>query len=136
MLSQKDASMLFDELRKLAFMTFGKRLSAAMEAAEKDRAALAAALGVSVQAIGQTIRSDSKSMTAENAAKAARFLGVDLYWLATGEGEPKGASSWPFAPGLLDRATKLQMTDLRYVEGKLESAIERCEEVSKSRKAA
>ena len=72
-------------------MTYGERLHLAMEIAEKDRAALAAALGVSVQSIGQTITGNTNAHTAENCAKAAKFLRVDMYWLATGQGQPRTA---------------------------------------------
>lgn len=54
-----------------------------------DRAKLAEALDVSVQAVGMVLSGKTRALTAENSAKAARFLKVDHYWLATGLGEPR-----------------------------------------------
>lgn len=83
---------------KLSHMTtYGERLEEALRWAKKDRAQLGAALQISVQAIGQVIAGKTKALTAENSAKAARFLNVDHYWLATGEGQMQLVSrDWPF----------------------------------------
>lgn len=70
---------------------YGSRLEHALELAHKTRGDLARHLGVSTQAIGQVITGSTKSLTAENSARAARFLRVDHHWLATGEGEPRTA---------------------------------------------
>lgn len=74
--------------------TFAERLADAIDHAKTSRKALAKALkspgsvnGVSEQAIGQLLAGTSKSMSAQNTARAARFLGVDLYWFCTGEGQ-------------------------------------------------
>lgn len=70
--------------------SYGARLQQAMELARvPDRAKLAAACGISVQAVGQVLNGKSKAFAADTSAKAARFLRVDHYWLATGEGEPR-----------------------------------------------
>lgn len=78
----------------LTFMpTYGQRLSTAMELARvTDRAKLADALEISVQAVGMVLAGKTRALTAENSAKAARFLKVDHYWLATGEGEARPSS--------------------------------------------
>jgi len=84
-------------------MSYGMRLQQALEVAGKDRKALAEALGMSVQAVGQVItggRSGTQMFNAENSAKAARFLGVEHHWLATGEGEMRTATVWPFGSAL------------------------------------
>lgn len=73
-------------------MTYGDRLKVALAHTGKDRASLAAAIGVSVQSIGQVMLGDTKALTAENSARAARYLGVDGYWLATGEGQMQTSS--------------------------------------------
>lgn len=70
-------------------MNYADRLKLAMQhrtppAQRKD---LAAALGISVQALGLVLRGESKSLTAENNAAAAKYLGVNPTWLATNEGE-------------------------------------------------
>jgi transcriptional regulator with XRE-family HTH domain len=78
-------------------MEYGKRLAIAIEMSElrprEARALLAEAIGASTQAISQVLKGESKALTAENNARAAKFLKVDAYWLATGEGEPKAALS-------------------------------------------
>ena len=71
-------------------MTYGDRLSEALEHAKKSRAELSRGIGLSVQAIGQVINGDTKALTAENNALAAEFLRVSSYWLATGNGEMVG----------------------------------------------
>lgn len=74
-------------------VTYGARLAKAMEMArltDKDaRAKLAKALDISVQAVGQVLTGTTKSFTADKSARAARFLKVDHFWLATGHGEPR-----------------------------------------------
>jgi antitoxin HigA-1 len=80
---------------------YGARLAEALQIARKDRQELADGIGVSVQAIGQVIAGKTKALTAENSALAARFLGVDIFWLATGAGNPKIVAKhpgqWPFS---------------------------------------
>lgn len=98
MLSLFCASMLFEPGGKLAYSmsTFAERLQLALAESGKTRAELAAALEISPQAVGQQLAGATKSMTAENAARAARLLQVDLHWLCTGEGtmlaQPPGQS--------------------------------------------
>lgn len=74
--------------------TFADRLALALAHKKCARADLARVLrspkgtiGISESAIGQLLDGKSKSMTAENCALASRFLGVDQYWLATGDGQ-------------------------------------------------
>jgi len=50
---------------------------------------LAAAIGATPQAISQVLSGSTRALTAENSARAARFLQVDAHWLATGEGAPQ-----------------------------------------------
>lgn len=65
---------------------FGRRLEEALNHANQSRKALAAHLGISVQSVGQVINGPTVAMAAENSVRAARFLGVSVHWLATGEG--------------------------------------------------
>lgn len=61
-----------------------------MATAKKSRKELASTLGCPVQASGMVITGGGKrerGLSAENNVKAARYLGVDSDWLATGEGE-------------------------------------------------
>ena len=76
--------MVSGRLCKLGLMSpFGERLLQGMQAAKMDRKALATALGISPQAVGQAIKEGKFS--AANTAKAARLLCVNWYWLATGD---------------------------------------------------
>lgn len=71
-------------------MTYGKRLKKALDAANKSRKQLAFELDCTVQAIGMVITGGGKlerGLSAENNVKAAKYLRVDSYWLATGDGE-------------------------------------------------
>lgn len=70
-------------------MNYADRLKRAMQhrTPPVQRKDLAAALGISVQALGLVLRGESKSLTAENNAAAAKYLGVNPTWLATNEGE-------------------------------------------------
>lgn len=68
---------------------FGSRLTRALALADKSQRELAAELGISVQAVGQVIAGKTKAMTAENTARAARYLKINQLWLATGEGHPR-----------------------------------------------
>ena len=77
-------------------MSYGKRLDRALTLAGKERKELANAIGVKVQSIGQVINGQTQALTAENSARAAKFLKVDHHWLATGEGlahPPVGAGT-------------------------------------------
>ncbi len=105
--------------------TLNERLAEAMSATGKtDRAKLARALGISVQAIGAVINGKSKSLSAENCSRAARYLGVNTDWLAAGFGkmllnsneEPVQMSDWPFEAIDLDAWEKIPDR----VKGKIE----------------
>lgn len=66
---------------------FSARLDQALKYAGREPLELANHLGVKVQGIYQLKSGTSKSMNAANCARAARFLGVSPFWLATGEGD-------------------------------------------------
>jgi transcriptional regulator with XRE-family HTH domain len=86
---QIKASILEEGGPTLDAMTFGQRLEQAIELGQSDRAKLAKALKISVQAVSQAINGNTKAFSAENTVRAARFLRVDSYWLATGEGQAR-----------------------------------------------
>lgn len=69
-------------------MNMGERMARALELAGKTRGELAAAMRTSVQAVGQLLNGQTKALSAENCARAAAFLRIDCFWLATGEGSP------------------------------------------------
>jgi transcriptional regulator with XRE-family HTH domain len=63
--------------------TYSQRLQDVMSKMEPpvDRKALADAMGITVQALGNVLRGEVKKINYRQAAGAARFLGVDLAWL-------------------------------------------------------
>lgn len=77
-------------------MSYGERLAEAIRLAKSSRKALGLEIGITEQAVGMVIRGVTNALTAENSARAARFLRVDGYWLATGEGDPRPNAAWPF----------------------------------------
>lgn len=93
--------------------TYSQRLAIAMgfpdaEPTSEAKKAVAAAIGVSYQAIAKVFRDSSKSMSAENNSRTARHLRVDPDWLATGEGEmqpdqfseqARAFARWPASAG-------------------------------------
>ncbi len=71
---------------KLAFMaSYSDRLTLALKESGHSRADLAAALGVTSQAVGDAIRGKT-TFSAANNSKAADFLGVRSDWLADERG--------------------------------------------------
>lgn len=68
-------------------MTLINRIDIALHRVGKSRSDLARALGVSAQAINNLKRRPTGELRLAHAAQAARYLGCDLYWLCTGEGE-------------------------------------------------
>jgi transcriptional regulator with XRE-family HTH domain len=74
-------------------MDFGQRLALAIELAGLPKyggaSQLARGIGTTPQAPLQVLKGESKALTAENTARAAKFLKVDWFWLATGEGKPR-----------------------------------------------
>lgn len=72
------------------------RLQAALKHASKSLKDLQEHLGVSYQAMKKVADGKTKALSAENHSRAARFLGVNGHWLATGEESMLGekTSGW------------------------------------------
>ncbi len=81
---------------KLAYMELKERVRTARKTARLTQEALAEAIGVSRPAITQWEDGTVKSLDAGNAVRAARILGVDELWLATGEGHPYSVKDEPY----------------------------------------
>ena len=79
-----------------------------MKIANKTRAELAAALEITVQAVGEVVRNGSSSFSVPNHYKAAAFLGVDHYWLATGEGTMRIVKAAPKDPRIVHAVNVLE----------------------------
>jgi hypothetical protein len=102
-----------------AMDTYSERLISAMQAASVDVRHLARHLGVVPNAIKKAIDGKTAALSAPNNSKAARFLGVDSDWLATGEGYRVSAEDWPFK--------KVTLAQLRELEATSPGAIEHIE---------
>lgn len=98
-------------------VSFVDRLKEAMKDAGVTEAALARHLGTTPTAINKIDGVRTKSMNAENCAKAARFLGVSGYWLATGDGEKTGVDDWPFPEIDLGKFNRLGKIDRDMIQG-------------------
>lgn len=98
-----------------AVTSFGDRLNLALTLARKTRRDLAVHLQISEQAVGQVINGQTTMLTAENAARAARFLECSTYWLCTGEDGPHQVAErlappylrWPFQAVSYERIARL-----------------------------
>jgi transcriptional regulator with XRE-family HTH domain len=94
---------------------YGERLAKAMELARLTgpdaRNKLAEAIGITKQAVGQVLTGSTRALSAETSARAARFLRVDHYWLATGEGEPKPKALSEDAMSFAARYDKLSQSE-------------------------
>jgi hypothetical protein len=76
------------------------RIARAMAESGLGVGALADGIGVTYQAIKKVVDGSTKMLAADNNVRAARLLGVNSEWLATGEGSP---TPWPLSPELLQR---------------------------------
>ena len=88
---------------------YWERLSAALAHAQSNLKQLQEYLGVSYQAMKKLEDGKTKSLSAQNSAQAAKFLGVDSHWLATGEGEMLITKQAPF--GNTSNQSPLQLPD-------------------------
>jgi phage repressor protein C with HTH and peptisase S24 domain len=108
-------------------MSYGERLKLALETAKKSRKDLAAAMGITVQAIGDVVNGKTRAFTAENNARAAAFLSANPSWLATGDGSPQAAPEPapsprelppPSVPGQdLDEFVAVRRADVSFANG-------------------
>ena len=90
-------------------MSYGDRLQKAMQEAGRERKELAQVCGCTVQNLGMVITSaggKERALSAAAHVKAARFLAVDSYWLATGVGKMRSEGSRP-GQGLTDDALEV-----------------------------
>ena len=101
-------------------MPYKDRLRDALRLAKKTVPELAKHLEVTPQAIYQQLKGGKTGdgeMYAGNSAKAARFLGIDHYWLATGIGEARPADRLSeeaqFIAARFDKMTPEQQQTIR-----------------------
>jgi len=92
------------------------RLLRAMALAKRTTKDLQKHLGVTYQAMKALEDGKTKALSVENNARAARFLDVDAFWLATGEGEPRPLTPWPFPMILPSQYAQLDADFRRQLE--------------------
>lgn len=85
--------------------SFARRLNHAMALSHVSRSQLAAVMrspdgtpGVTYSAVAQLLEGRSKAMSAENCIRTARLMGVNPFWLATGEEAMREYPAPPPAP--------------------------------------
>lgn len=84
--SRQLATMVMHRAGTLKTMVdYWDRLQVALKHASKSLKDLQEHLGVSYQAMKKVADGKTKALSAENHSRAARFLGVNGHWLATGE---------------------------------------------------
>lgn len=64
---------------------YGERLNDAMKLRTVSTSMLAKEIGITYQAVKKILDGKSAALSAENNAKAAKYLQINSYWLATGE---------------------------------------------------
>lgn len=101
------------------------RLEEAMTDAGVSVQALADHLKISYQAVKKVLGGSSAAFTAANSARTADFLGVDHFWLATGEGKKRPDRAWPFELFMPDEYKLLPQKERVDVENSLAGAIQR-----------
>ncbi len=146
--SVQQATIVTSESTTLSTMVdYANRLDAAIKNAKSSASQLSAELGISYQAIKKVLDGKSTALNAENHMRAARFLGVNSFWLATGEEqmqeqppaappipianykvtESETASAnynWPFKSVSLANVKQLPERKLGQIEGYMNRIIE------------
>ncbi len=92
------------------------RIRKALELANKTSGQLQKELGISPAAMTYLLDGTTKAFNAANNSRAARFLDVDAYWLATGEGQPRPLTPWPFPMILPSQYAQLDADFRRQLE--------------------
>jgi transcriptional regulator with XRE-family HTH domain len=103
---------------------FAQRLVAARTRAGLSQPQLAKLVGMAQGTLGEA---ETTAIGSKYTAQLAGILKVRAEWLASGEG-PMLDVGWPFARIDLSRVLRLSPSDLAYVEGRLEAAIEKVEQ--------
>lgn len=150
-------TMVYDaEVTLSTMVEFRERLSAAMAYAKVDKVTLASRLKLTRVAIDKALDGRSKSMTAENCAKAALMLKVNHFWLATGLGsmestqeypapEPRAAEivsdtlrpyGWPMQTIKLHEYMRLSERQQGHIEGQIRAMLDANDDKSNGGQAA
>lgn len=102
-----------------------ERFVKAMADSKKDTHAVAKAVGITYQAVKKVEIGTTRMLAADNNVKAARFMGVDSEWLATGEARPaQGATQ--HSPAALRVAAiydQVSRKDRRHIDYAADAAL-------------
>jgi transcriptional regulator with XRE-family HTH domain len=99
------------------------RFADAMKQAGATEHTVAKALGISYQAVKKVLLGTTRMLKADHNVMAAKFLQVDSEWLATGEGEARGARVWPLSQELLQAIQSAQGDQRLTVENTARSVL-------------
>ncbi|MCF8156423.1 MAG: helix-turn-helix domain-containing protein [Rhodoferax sp.] len=108
------------------------RLRQALALANKTAGQLQKELGISPAAMTYLLDGATKAFNAANNCKAARFLDVDAFWLATGEGQPRPLTPWPFPMILPGQWAQLDADFRRQIENNVAGEWMRLQQQSAS----
>lgn len=109
-------------------MALSDRVREAIETSKKSKADIARACEVTNAAVTHWISGGTKSMKADTALALEEATGYRARWILYGKGTKKlGEVYWPFGIEIA-RYIALSDKDRGYVEGRLEAAIEHCEQ--------
>lgn len=100
-------------------LEYKERLTHALTLAGRSAKELYLHLDISYQAMKSLEDGKTKAFTAANNARAARYLDVDAFWLATGEGQPRPLHPWPFPMILPGQYAQLDADFRRQIENNL-----------------
>lgn len=95
---------------------YKERIEHALKLSDRSKKDLQLHLGVTYQAMKKLDDGKTKVFSAANNARAARFLDVDSFWLATGEGAAQPLQPWPFPMILPSQYAQLDADFRRQLE--------------------
>lgn len=94
--SGSSATMVQGDAISLVNVEYKDRFAEAMRLAGVAEHQVAAALGISYQAVKKVLAGTTSALTALNNSVAATYMKVDADWLATGLGTARSERVWPF----------------------------------------
>lgn len=94
--SDSSATMVHGGAISLVNVEYKDRFAEAMKLAGVAEHQVAAALGISYQAVKKVLAGTTSALTASNNSVAATYMKVDADWLATGLGTARSERVWPF----------------------------------------
>lgn len=125
------ASPLNQPRHLIGFMALKDRIREAIEGThpQKSRADIARACKVTNAAVTHWLSGDTLNLKADKALALEEATGYRAQWILSGRGTKKISEPyWPFDSSLMERFNALSDKGKGLVEGRLEAAIEQCEQ--------